>query len=302
VLDEVKIEKLKRDPALKSVRKRRTIMTNNRYGGTYVTQDVDLAAGGIYVEETVQTSYGAYRRRRRRYEDRMFKIGETSVSERHLNLVLATSVQLGILDNDMKILIKTENDTLGDNWAWLQDKVTKPLRKKVSSRRLTGLYQKSVYDLGNDLRALGTKWNFDRAPEDLRQLKADTTKLYNKLQNKDTQGNTSSNTDSDKAFAALKAMNQEVKIKEEITDPITMLSARYEEIEKKYPFLHYIVSKFQYESLRQPENSEAQRQFDHYFELLAAKSELDRRNEPELPLVENEVDEVAPLSAFKEAA
>jgi hypothetical protein len=249
VLDETKIDKsqIAARRKGKTVRNRRVLLVGQTYGANLVTEEIDMAAGGYYV---ARSQANGYRRGGFSYHIRSGK----SVAESTFQDIIRVARDLGVIPIGTRILLRTEKDQLGENWTWIGDTIAPALQAMIDADQFTGLHNKNVYSFDGHVRVLGHKWNFSRAPQDLRVFHEELQTLYEQLRS-----NNRETTISDKAYAALNNMGETVEVPM-VACPIASLNTRYEALKQRYPLLSMIVSNHMYGG--------GQEAFDHYFSLL----------------------------------
>jgi Histidine kinase-, DNA gyrase B-, and HSP90-like ATPase len=247
----------------KTIRRRKTMMVMDGGNVQRLTQDIDMADGGFFVESG--RNAGGWGRRRGsdflRVQD-----GGTAIAAYNLNEILAAAHSFGLIESNQVILIKGEDQDLGDNWTWLGDDIIPGLRAKVNVSEFTGLHSKSYNNLDQNLKHMNEadRLCFLHAPEDLMSFKTDLDRLARSLR-----ANGTTSTESDKAYAILQKLSVSVE-KPEVSCPISAMDLRYTALCRKYQLLGQIV---------QPrhsyyKNDQLDRHLTHYFELLS-RSEQD---------------------------
>lgn len=255
VLDDAKLEKreaLVKRP--KTVRKRRTF-TVTSHGLNAETQDVDMAAGGFFVEADTLRSSWSY----------VQFASNKRTQQSTLSEAVRVAVQLEILPVGTIILRRTSEEQLGENWQWLGDHLAPLLNAKIDFSQFTGLNNRSVYHMGTELQTLAHNWNMAGWPADMRQLVDDSKNLKARLQ-----AGERNVSHTDRAFTALTNLGYPVTVPD-VADPIEALKARYAALGETYPLLHMIVE--QHEN-RHSASSVGQRKLDHYFDLLRRSGSL----------------------------
>ena len=261
----------------KTIRKRRTIDVVDKGRMQRVTQDVDMADGGFYVEQAPVLGW-----RRRRGSD-FFRVNDTGhgISFHDLERVIDVCIDFDIIEKGTVILIKNYDQEVGDNWTLLGNEIVDQLKAKVDVSQFDSLHKKTVNNLNHRLHSL-SKWDvFRKAPEDLREFKRDLTSLVGKLK-----GNVAPETDSDKACSALSKLGIEIE-KPTVACPIAAIDERYQELCLKYPLLQMILNSSGHYSY---ENRQTVAQMRHYLSLLA-RPELMEIEEEDLD--DEELDEAA---------
>jgi hypothetical protein len=269
-LDNFKIEPTEKRK--KTVRKRRTLVAPSEGGrNTHrVTQDVDLAEGGLYVQGMGVRGWGRTRGDYFYYQE----MNDTSCYV--LEDVIKTCVELRILDPETVILIKTPDEELGENWTWLGDDIIQGLRDRIDLSQFTGLHNKDRSDIPNDIRTLITRCDLRTAPDDLREFYLEARQLHNDL------GAARPSTDSDKAFEALKSLGQQVDIPQ-VDCPISKIRVRYAALTNRYRLLSMILDKHGSGWNRSDPNPDLR----HYFSLLRGATPVE-----ESPVIVNEDEKI----------
>ena len=237
----------------KTIRKRRTL-TVYSHGLRKETQDVDLADGGYYIEQRPSMGH----RRGRGNEWFKIKDGHADISLSALDGVMQTCVDLGLIETDTVILIKKWDQEIPDGWTKIGDDIIEALRDKVNIAEFTGLHKKTVNNMDAYMRRLVDPSLFRDAPEDLAEFGRDLNALYRTLE-----GNSTSSTESDKAYAALTKLGVSVN-KPSVACPIDAMENRYQALCRKYLLLKTIVAGTGYYGF----DADSKRKLIHYFELL----------------------------------
>jgi hypothetical protein len=280
----------------KTIRRRKTLMVMEGGKVQRVTQDIDMADGGVFIE-TSSTGYG-----RRRNGNDWFRIQDCASSIQSYNLyeVIALAHQFGLIETGQVILIKGyDQPVLSDDWIMLGDDLIPGLKAKIDVSVFTGLHKKTYNNLENHIKHLAEldALTFLHAPDDVVVFKTDLNRLSRSLK----QNGSAVSTDTDLAHAALSKLGIDVD-KPEVACPLRAINDRFDALCKKYALLRQIVA---------PPNSYygrpeyLERHLKHYFELLSrpevalaeAEAEMDR--EDPIRFEEDAVDDV---TAFDEAA
>jgi Histidine kinase-, DNA gyrase B-, and HSP90-like ATPase len=242
----------------KTIRRRKTLMILDGGKAQRITQEVDMADGGFFIETAPSNSW------RRRGSD-YFRISDDTagIASHNLNEVIATAHKFGLVETGQVILIKgADQPALGDNWTWLGEDLIPGLTAKVDVSEFTGLHHKSYSNLDGYLKYLvevdGT--TFEHAPADVVSFKADLNRLARSLRQ-----NSTVSTDTDLAHAALSKLGVTID-KPEVACPIKAIGARYDVLCRKYLLLQQIVNP-PHAYYGRSENLE--RHLKHYFELLS---------------------------------
>jgi hypothetical protein len=257
VLDDTKVDAAPREKTRKMIRNRRTLVVR-RHGLHRMTQEIDLAAGGLYVVEHKGEPLNYYRRRRADPTYQVFADG-TAVEWGDLDRAVKNCFDLELLELDTPILLKADSDELGDNWIPLGKKVERRLKRKVNVRHLSGLNNKTTYNMDRTLRIIAEHVSFEGGPADLRQFDLDLTALFQRLS-----GNETVTQPTDLAISALKALGRPFEVPE-FECPIEAIGKRWDDLRKKYPLLHYVIPSSGYNWDRQEKSG----QLEYYLQLLS---------------------------------
>lgn len=252
-LDTYKVPVAKR--VSKTIRKRKTLVVTNGGRLQRITQDVDLAEGGLMVESTP----GSYRRRRGGndwYRLHSSMTGSIQFSEAESFTMAA--VEFGLLEVGTVILVKSSDQDVPGDWSMLADDMIDPIRSKVNVAEFTGLHKKSLHNLNHYLQEMA-RVRIQRAPEDVLSFLRDLKQLYRQLET-----NSTASTESDRAFSVLKKLGVEVN-KPDVACPISAIEKRYAVLCNEYMLLKGIVEAYDYTHRGQDKASK----LNHYFELLA---------------------------------
>lgn len=241
----------------RTVRKRRTMVVTEK-GFDLVTQEVDMADGGYYVEATTGGGW------RRRGGNDWYRCGLSAVSGWDFKDVVRTCVALNILESGQVILIKQSDQEVPDNWTPVGPAITTELQAKIDVSQFTGLHEKSLAHLDREIRSLSEAARELRsAPEDLQKFGEEIAALEISLRSESRDV-----TESDQAYAALKKLHVAIQ-KPDVACPIEAAKDKFEKLAAKYPLLRLILNNSRYYGL----GDDARLQLLHYFELLK-KTEL----------------------------
>ncbi|SHH04280.1 ATP-binding protein [Bradyrhizobium erythrophlei] len=269
----------------KTIRKRRTMVVSRR-GVTRLTQDVDMADGGYFVESAASDGW-----RRRGSDFVRIEANRGAISGYDFDGVVETCVEMGILEHGQVILIKAADQELGDNWTFLGEDVIAALKAKVDVTQFTGLHQKNMNHLDRNLKNFSEAPHYPKAPEDIKQFRSELNVLVGQLSS--TVQNT---TESDKAYAVLQKLGVSVE-KPQIACPINTIQNKYNALCMTYPLLGLILKTGGYYGL----DRESKAQLKHYFELLVEASDEAPQVAGMAEAEEEEEDELA-LDDLDEAA
>jgi hypothetical protein len=264
----------------KTIRKRKTLMVTSGGRVQRITQDVDLADGGLMVE-----THAGYSHRRRRGGSDFFRLHSdqtTAISFSEVESFIMTCVEFGLIEIGTVILVKAHDQTGAGGWSMLADDMIADIRSRVDFSEFTGLHKKTVNSLNHNLQEFAVMESFDRAPEKIKLFHADLKCLYEQLEN-----NSTSSTVSDKAFAALQKIGVEVN-KPEVACPIAALHKRYEELCGEYLLLRAVIEEHHYYH----RNAVKAQKLKHYFELLA-RPEAANDNDENIEITDADLDEAA---------
>ncbi|MGX9944944.1 hypothetical protein ACTG4Q_21000 [Bradyrhizobium denitrificans] len=276
-LDTFKVPVSKR--VSKTIRKRKTIMVTSGGRLQRITQDVDLAEGGLMVEQ-----FPSYSRRRGGSSDfyRLHSDQNASIAFSEVEGFVMTAFEFGLIEVGTVILVKGHDQTVAGDWTMLADDMIQPIRDRVDVSEFTGLHKKTINNLNHNLQEVARMDVFGRAPENVKQFQTDLKALYGQLESNDT-----SSTASDKAFAALKKIGVEVN-KPDVACPIAAIQKRYETLCGEYLLLRAIVEEHTYYHQR---NTAKIQKLEHYFELLS-RPEVANDNE-EIEFTDAELEQAA---------
>jgi hypothetical protein len=253
-LDSFKVPVAKR--VSKTIRKRKTLVVTSGGRLQRITQDVDLAEGGLMVE----SHPGMYRRRRGGndwYHLRSHSTAAIGFSD--VESFTMTMTEFGLLEVGTVILVKAPDQEIPGDWGMLADDMVDDLRAKVNVEEFTGLYKKNLHNLNHYLQEVG-KMRIVQAPEDVTTFLTELRALMRLLSQ-----NSTAATPSDKAIAALKKIGVDIN-RPEVACPIEAIEKRYVVLCNQYMLLKTILETNDY-SYRSGANKLAK--LNHYFELLS---------------------------------
>lgn len=274
-LDSFKVPVAKR--VSKTIRKRKTLVVTSGGRLQRLTQDVDLAEGGLMVESTA----GAYRRRRGGsdwYRLHSTQSGAIGFSEAE-NFMMA-AFEFGLIEVGTVILVKSEDQEVPGDWSMLADDMIESIRNRVNVAEFTGLHKKTIHNLNSNLGALA-KMRIRQAPENVRVFMRDLKVLYRQLEN-----NSTATTESDRAFAVLKKIGVDIN-KPDIACPISAIEQRYEALCSEYLLLRVVLEAYDYTYRGQ----EKAARLKHYFALLTRPEAANDNDENEDGCVEDLVED-----------
>jgi hypothetical protein len=252
-LDAYKVPLTKR--VSKTIRKRKTLVVTNGGRLQRITQDVDLAEGGLMVE----SSPGSYRRRRGGNDwYRLHSTMTGSIDFSSTESFTMSAVEFGLLEVGTVILVKSSDQDVPGDWSMLADDMIDDIRNRVNVAEFTGLHKKSLHNLNHNLQEMA-RMRIDKAPEDVTAFLRDLKTLYRQLER-----NSTASTESDKAFAVLKKLGVEIN-KPDVACPINAIDVRYAALCNEYMLLKGIIEAYDY-SHRGQNKAE---KLIHYFELLS---------------------------------
>jgi hypothetical protein len=289
-LDQYKVPLAKRTS--KTIRKRKTLVVTER-GAQRLTQDIDMADGGFYV--AADSSHG---RRRGRDYYRLNPNGH-GIEQYETDNIFKELIELGLLEVGQVILLKQHDQELSDDWAPLGEDFIPALKAKVDVVQLSGLHAKTVNNIDTGLRHFA-EVSLRFAPIDVVELQREASLLVVQLK-----GQSSTATESDKAYALLQKLGVEVQIPDR-TCPIAALEMKWAALCLRYPLLKMILKNVGYYGVR----SEDRIQLNHYMELLTRPAQdavpdsipmavAEDEEDDEIILEENEDDDIVD---FEEAA
>jgi hypothetical protein len=254
-LDSFKVPMTKR--VSKTIRKRKTLMVTSGGRIQRLTQDVDLSEGGLMVETY---PHHGYRRRGGNDFYRLHSDQGTSISFSDTESFIMTCFEFGLVEVGTVLLVKAHDQEVAGDWSMFADDMIDAIRDKVDVSEFTGLHKKTINNLNHNLQEVAKMKVFSRAPESVRNFQTDLKALYRALE-----GNDTSSTVSDKAFAALKRIGVDVN-KPDVSCPIAAMHKRYEDLCGQYLLLKSIVEQHYYGYNQRLEKGE---KLEHYFELLS---------------------------------
>jgi hypothetical protein len=274
-LDSFKVPVAKR--VSKTIRKRKTLVVTN-HGLQRITQDVDLAEGGLMVE----SQPGTYRRRRGgsdwyRLHDGQAGAIDFSATESFIR----SMVEFQLIEVGTIILVKSSDQEVPGDWTMLANDMVEELKGRVNVQEFTGLHKKTLHNLDSNLQAMA-KMRIHQAPENVLAFLRDLKALYRTLQN-----NSTATTESDRAYAALKKIGIQID-KPEVQCPIEAIQARFNLLCGEYLLLKTIVEAYEY-SYRGQEKAA---KLKHYFELLSRPEAANDNDENEDGCVEDLVEDL----------
>lgn len=239
----------------KTTRKRRTLVVSSNGDLHKVTQGVDLAEGGIYIEELV----GA-----RRYPVRYLVNGK-SITEYELDNIMKTCLDLGVLEQGQIFLVQRPDskDILGEQWSEID--LVDDVKSFINTSEISSTHDKTVASMDYSLQKIAKLRDIETAPEDIKAFHQKARELYLSLTN---QGNREA-TASDKAYSVLKKLNVQLDEVTNLECPIEKIAEEYNELDLKYPLLRTVISNF-VNSWRG--ETESTKEIRHYFELLTRPS------------------------------
>jgi hypothetical protein len=274
-LDSFKVPVAKR--VSKTIRKRKTLVVTN-HGLQRITQDVDLAEGGLMVE----SQPGTFRRRRggsdwyRLHDDQAGAIDFSAAESFIRSMVEFQLVEVGTV-----ILVKSSDQEIPGDWTMLANDMVEELKAKVNVQEFTGLHKKTLHNLDSNLQAVA-KMRIRQAPEDVLTFLRDLKSLYRSLQS-----NSTAATESDKAYAALKRIGVQID-KPEVQCPIEAIQNRFNLLCNEYLLLKTIVEAYEYSYRGQDKAAKLK----HYFQLLSRPEAANDNDEDEDGFVEDLVEDL----------
>jgi hypothetical protein len=251
-LDTFKVPVAKR--VSKTIRKRKTLVVTN-HGLQRLTQDVDLAEGGVMVESMP----GTYRRRRGGSD--WYRLHDAQAGSMDFNSTesfIRSMVEFELIEVGTVILVKSSDQDVPGDWTMLANDMVEELKGRVNVAEFTGLHKKTIHNLNSNLQQVATI-RIRQAPEDVLAFMRDLKTLYRSLQN-----NSTAATESDKAYSALKKIGVQIDTPE-VTCPIQAIEARFNLLCNEYLLLKTIVEAYEYSHRGQ----EKAAKLKHYFSLLA---------------------------------
>lgn len=247
----------------KRVRSRRTLVVSES-GLSSVTQPVDLADGGYYVEETSGRS--GWGRRRRGSDFYRVSNGHHSMQLHQLRDIVSVCVEFGFLEQDTVIVVKKDDQELGEGWTLLGNDMIDLLRTKVDLAVFTGLHHKTLAHVNSAYKTMAKLQIWDNAPEDVKAWRVQLDALLLVLT-----GNQVEETVSDRAVAALSKLGISVN-KPVVECPIEAVNDQFSRLCNSYPLLRMLTNGLgTYENNSSP----ATRNLKHYFSLLIRPSHPD---------------------------
>ncbi|WP_315729880.1 ATP-binding protein [Bradyrhizobium sp. SZCCHNRI2010] len=252
----------------KTIRKRRTLVVGSS-GLQKVTQDVDLADGGEYIEETYSGGHG-----RRRRHDSYYYVSGRSMSLYDLDQVVADCVRLGIMTVGQTFLVKSGDSEVPENWTELD--LVSDLKAKIDPTYVSELHNKAQLD--SNLKVWASSRMIEKQPADIKSFWLGLVKVHRAIAAK---GGVKVRTNTDIAVEALKRMGISVEVRR-AEDPTIAIESEYACLCRKYPLLRSIVNRAGYYTF----DADTWRQLNHYLGLLVAAGEAEAA-----PTADMEVDE-----------
>lgn len=237
----------------KLVRKRKTIEILEEGQLRSTTQHVDLADGGYFVEQAP----APYSRRRRGEYFRLTPHG-TGVRLYDMDTLIKLCVKFGFIDPGTTVLVKQPGQEVPDNWTMLGPELIDQLKDKVDLTEQTGLKDKTLSNLDYRLKGIAKLAVWERAPEDLKEFKADLDALIEVLKQ-----NKVEETDSDKAIDALASLGVHTDTPA-VVCPIRVIDQKWTDICDEYPLMRNIIGGLS----QYGDNVNVRDNLNHYFELL----------------------------------
>ncbi|WP_029081189.1 ATP-binding protein [Bradyrhizobium sp. th.b2] len=264
-LDSFKVPVAKR--VSKTIRKRKTLVVTTGGRLHALTQDVDMAEGGLMVEAYP----GTYRRRRGSSSFlKLHSHQEGSISQNEAESFMMAAVEFGLIEVGTVILVKNYDQEVSGDWTMVADDMIEDIRGRVNVEEFTGLHKKTLHNLNHNLQEVA-KMRIQRAPADVREFLTNLKQLYAALQN-----GSNATTESDKAFAALRRIGINID-KPEVVCPIGQIDQAYERLCQDYPLLRGIVEAYDYSNRNRDKTSK----LNHYFELLSRPAVANDNDESE---------------------
>lgn len=239
----------------KTTRKRRTLVVSGSGVLCKVTQGVDLAEGGVYIEEVL----GAHR-----YPHKYIVNGRT-ISEYDLDNIMKICLELGVVEQGQIFLVQRPDskDILGDQWSKID--LVDDLKCFINVGDISSIHDKTVASMDYGIQKLAKLQVIDNAPEDIKAFHQKARELYLSLTNQGSRETTVS----DKAYSVLKKLNAQLDEMTTMECPIEKIGQEYDEMDLRYPLLHTVISNL-VSSWRG--EIESTKELRHYFELLARPS------------------------------
>jgi hypothetical protein len=137
----------------KTIRRRKTLMVLSGGRIQRLTQDVDMADGGLMVETAPSTGWG---RRNRGSEFYRVMDSVPGIQFGSIEEVLSTCFDFGLLEVGQIILVKAPDMEVADNWTMIGDDIVPALREKINVSEFTGLHQKTTNNMNHHLRKVAS--------------------------------------------------------------------------------------------------------------------------------------------------
>ncbi|WP_298962354.1 hypothetical protein [uncultured Methylobacterium sp.] len=219
------------------------------------TESFDLSAGGLKV-----------RRVRHHYSRRAdgFSLGEgfSRLSENEFNNLLGRLHTLGILRENLRLLVDTDQDELDDSvWFDFGDYVEMRLRDLLDETQITPIQRhKRLGDIPSAIDKFVDQYKLEKAPDDINAFAQKVKSTRASLRLRDDRPTNPH----DEVFRTLQIIRSGLQFPiAPATDcPVDALSRDYEVLMKKYPLFRHLVSDA-YDKVA------VQNRLNHYFDLLA---------------------------------
>lgn len=244
------------DRPIKTMRRRRTLQVTIDGSDTHVvTQMIDMAQGGIYVE----SSDGNAGRMRRRYQE-WYSTGDVtgyqSLNRSNLDRVIEFAVRHNILEPGAVILIKpSDSAALGENWVDLKDFIVDDLKGMIDRSVFNDIHGKTKSSLNDGVRTLATA-RLRHIPVDIEAFRSDARELFQRLNASDQP------TLTDKVIEILMLLGVNTE-KPAVDCPVDAMNRRLEALKEKYPLLDMTISAHAW--------SRTANALDYYLEMECAK-------------------------------
>ncbi|WP_316196669.1 ATP-binding protein [Bradyrhizobium sp. SZCCHNS3053] len=276
-LDAYKVPVEKRSS--KSIRKRKTLVVGAEGHLYRMTQNVDLAEGGLMV----LSSSAGWRRRRRGTTDwyRLHARQVGSMEFAKVEAFVMTAFEFGLIEQGTVILVKNEDQEVPGDWTLLAEDMIPDIRSRIDMSEFNGIRKKTINNIHHNMQSVAMIDGFAVAPEDFKQFHADLKALCELLK-----ANAPTESTSDKALIALQTLGVEFQ-KPEVACPIEAITDRFEMLCERYPLLNLIVDEYHYGSDREAKK----KKLDHYFGLLARP--VAANDNEEIESAESELEEAA---------
>ena len=239
----------------KKIRVRRTMVVGSS-GMTYETRNVDLLEGGLYVRKHA----GGHSR----YYGPTYSIGDLhSINEQSLRKVLQKGVESGAIKAGTMILLATDKDELGDNWAKPRDSWVEALREVYAPTEVSSLHGKSDGHFDHEMRQL-FRLNIPMTPE-FGAIKDEYRLISARLSVK------SETTPSEMALEALRALEAAPGERPESAEecPIEALNRRFNLMMSDHQLLSFLIT-----NRRGWYGNNDDAHISRYFEMLAEIEQL----------------------------